>query len=135
MPLIPLLHTQIPSRLRTVSELGGLEAENVRVSRLTRQQVKTISINWGLQREDPRLLLRGVVGRSVAPRVASNRHIIGMKLSAVPLALALLDHSPTGLGFLHVSLINGPFQLTKSINLPMQRLMVRCEFLLYSLIV
>ena len=107
----------------------------MRVSRLIRQQEKTRSIHWGLQREDTRLLLRGDVRRSVAPSVASGRHMIETKLSAVPSALALPDHSPTGLGLPQVSLINGPFQQTKSINLPTQRLMVRCEFLLYSLTV
>ena len=135
MPEIHLYLTQIPSRLCTVSELGGLKAENVRVSRLICQQAKTRSIHWGLQREDTRLLFRGDVRRSVGPSVASDRHIIDTKLSAVPLALALPDYPPTGLSLLQVSSINGLFQQTEPINLPMQRLMVRCEFLLYGLTV
>ena len=132
MPRIHLLYSQIISRLCTVSEFGGLKAENVRVSRLIRQQAKKTSLHCGLQREDTRLLLRRDVRQIVAPSVSSNHHRIVMKLSAVPLALALSDHPPPGLGLLQVSLINGPFQQTKSIDLTMQRLMVRREFLLYS---
>ena len=100
MPRKHPLHAQLSSPLRTVNEYGGLKAENFRVSRMISQQSKARSIHLELQKDDTRLLLRGDVRRSVSLSIASDCRIIELKLSALPLALALPDHPATGLGLL-----------------------------------